>query len=79
MENRCAALNKSGGRCKAEAVEETGWWRCERHIDWYDYCTKEEREQLAWLEIEDCIRDLDKQEARLARAKDLDTRRSAPR
>lgn len=75
MKYRCAALNKTGGWCKADAVEETGWWRCERHIDWYDYATKEERAKLAWLEIEDCIRQLDAEYGFIA--PDLDTHRTS--
>lgn len=74
MRYRCAALNKSGGRCRADAVESNGWWRCERHTDWYDYATKEERERLAWMEIEEAIRDLDQQEV-----VDLETRREGLR
>ena len=74
MENRCAALNKTGGRCSSEAVESNGWWRCERHTDWYSYATKEERAKLAWLEIEDCIRELDAEDRLIAQ--DLDTHRT---
>jgi len=50
---RCCALTKSGTRCRAAAVAETDWWRCRKHIDWFDLSTAEERERLAVLEIEE--------------------------
>ncbi len=71
MKYRCAALNKSGKRCAADAVESTGMWRCERHTDWYDHATKEDRERLAMMEIMEALADLNETEET-----DLETRRT---
>lgn len=60
MTYRCGALTKSGAWCKSEAVEANDWWRCERHTDWYDTATKEERETLAKLEIDAAIQELNR-------------------
>jgi hypothetical protein len=50
---RCGALNQNGTRCSRRAVAETDWWRCGRHVDWYDHATLDERHRLALLEIEE--------------------------
>lgn len=68
---RCAALNKNGARCTSDAVPETDWWRCLKHVDWYATATREEIESLALMEIEETIRSLGP-----ARPEDLDTRRT---
>lgn len=52
-ELRCAALTQSGTRCRHRAVEETDWWRCHRHVDWYETATQADIERLALMEIEE--------------------------
>lgn len=54
---RCGALTQAGTRCRANGVEATGWWRCARHVDWYDHATPAERFRLAELEIEELMSD----------------------
>lgn len=54
---RCCALTLAGTRCHANAVEATDWWRCRRHIDWYDTASLDDRHKLAVLEIEELLND----------------------
>lgn len=55
---RCGALTQAGTRCTGRAVAETDWWRCARHIDWYDHATPAQRYRLAELEIEELCNEL---------------------
>lgn len=71
---RCAALNKNGARCTSDAVEETAWWRCLKHLHWYDTATREEKEQLALMEIHETIDSLGP-----VRSEDLESRRQSMR
>lgn len=54
---RCCALTQAGTRCQSRAVRATDWWRCSRHVDWYDHATPAERFRLAELEIEELLND----------------------
>lgn len=64
----CGALNASGTRCRNIPIPETGGWRCQKHADWVG--TKEERETLALIEIQETIESLGPY-----RPEDLDTKR----
>ena len=66
----CAALNASGTRCRSLAVAETDYWRCAKHANWYDTATKEDRENLALLEILETVAELGTRPR-----EDLETRR----
>ena len=57
-ELRCCALTQAGTRCLSTAIEATDWWRCRRHVDWYDTATPAERYRLAELEIEELMNDV---------------------
>lgn len=52
---RCCALTQAGTRCMANAIEDTDWWRCRRHVDWFENATPAERFRLAELEIEELM------------------------
>lgn len=52
---RCCALTLAGTRCTANAVAETDFWRCRRHVDWYDTASLDDRHKLAVLEIEELL------------------------
>lgn len=71
---RCGALNKNGGRCTSDAVAETNWWRCLKHEDWHRTATREQKERLAILEIEETIQSLGP-----VQREDLETRRKGMR
>lgn len=68
----CGALNASGTRCRNNPVAETGGWRCMKHADWIG--TKEEREKLALIEIQETVEALGP-----IQEEDLDTKRPGMR
>lgn len=74
MIHYCGALNASGTRCRSVPVKETGGWRCMKHHAWHASATKEEREKLALIEIEETVATLGPHQQ-----EDLDTKRESLR
>lgn len=50
---RCGALNKNGNRCGSKPA--AGGWTCQKHAGWIDTASDEERQQLAWMEIQEML------------------------